>query len=330
MTERLILVGTGGFGRCWQAAIAARPDRVEVVGIVEPDDEERGRARQHFGLPDHRAITRADGRLKRLDATFAIDSSPFFHRRANAEAVFGAGADLLAAKPLSGSFADAEAIVRAASAHSRSVAVAQQMRYFPAFLELRRLLQAGTYGRVRAVEIEMALDGRGWRPGTEWRLTLDHPLLLEAGIHHFDLLRWTLATEVDVVDAVEWNPPWSPFACGATVSAILRTTGDVPVVYSATFAPRPEQTPVRFDSGWRVVCEDALLTVVDGGLFVDGRPTTVASTPEPVPLEDLNDMVLETWLTARADGRPPPFDGADNLCSMAVLDRAVRAVGPRR
>jgi predicted dehydrogenase len=203
------------------------------------------------------------------------------------------------------------------------------MRYFPCFLMLRDLLAGRAYGAVRAVEIRMALDGRGWRPGTEWRLPMAQPLLLEAAIHHFDLIRWCLGTEVDDVAAAAWNPPWSPFHGGATVAALLRTRGGVPVTYGATFAPAPGEAPVRFDSGWRVVCDEAVITVHDGGVYVDGVETPTRSTPDPVSLDALNLALFNVWLDARAEGVTVPFSGEDNLASMAILDRALRSAAGR-
>jgi predicted dehydrogenase len=258
-----------------------------------------------------------------------IDSSPFPHRRANAAWAFAAGLDLLAAKPLGGSLAEARDIVRAARRHHRHVAVAQQMRYFPCFIMLRDMLARRAYGAVRAVEIRMALDGRGWRPGMQWRLSMTQPLLLEAAIHHFDLIRWCLGTEVDDVAAAAWNPHWSPFDGGATVAALMRTCEGVPVTYGATFAPGPGEALVRFDSGWRVTCDEAVITVHDGGVYVDGVETQTRSTPDPVSLDGLNLELFNVWLDARANGVDAPFSGEDNLASMAILDRALRSAAGR-
>ena len=328
--ERIVLVGTGGFGRCWRSTLAARGQSVEVVGVIEPDPSERARAIRDFQLSSDRALAHIDGLSHRLGADAAIDSSPFKYRRYNATMLFAAGIDLLAAKPLSGSLADAQAIVQMAREGSRSVAVAQQMRYFPCFLALQRLLTLQAFGAVRAVDVQMALDGREWTPGRSWRLKMQHPLLLEAGIHHFDLLRWCLSTEIAEVSAVESNPPWSSFKNGATVVAVLRSVNAVPITYEATFAPAIDQVPIRFDSGWRVVCDDATITVVDGGIFVDGKPTEIKSSSQPVSLEVLNDALFDAWLTARSSGAHAPFHGEDNLHSMAVVDKAIRSAKSRR
>jgi predicted dehydrogenase len=229
---------------------------------------------------------------------------------------------VLVAKPMAVDLPTATAMVELAGRHGVALAVAQQMRYFPCFLALREAVRSRRYGAVRAVRVRMALDGRGWTPGSEWRLAMADPLLLEAGIHHFDLVRWCLDTEVADVRAVSWNPSDSPFHGDASVSAVLRTREGAGVDYSASFAPR-EEPVVRFDSGWTVFCEGGLLTVRDGGLYVDGVPTEVGSTDAPASLEDLNALLLREWLDSRAEDVRPHFDGADNLKSLAVMQAAI-------
>lgn len=325
--ERVVLVGTGGFGETWWPALVESADRLQVIAVVDPDQASRGKAADRFGVaPDHTSASLDGSLLRAIGATVVIDSSPAVHRRIHALMSLERGIHMLVAKPLGLSLGEASDIVAASRAAGGSVAVAQQMRYFPCFVALRRMLAESRYGPLVSVSVEMALDGRGWVPGTQWRLAMDHPLLLEAGIHHFDLLRWCLGTELRVVGGVEWNPPWSPFRAGASVSILLRTEGGVPVAYNATFAPSAHATPVRFDSGWRIECGDACLTVADGAIYVDGLLSGPAASEGPVPLEQLNRELLAEWLSARAAGMPSPFDGSDNLRSMAVLEQAVKAV----
>ncbi|MEW2167477.1 Gfo/Idh/MocA family oxidoreductase [Streptomyces sp. NPDC007084] len=326
--ERVVLIGAGGFGECWREPLESVSDQLTVIGIVDPDPEARSGGRRHYGLGPDAAVAELEDELSAWKPTIVIDSSPFPHRSGNVGKAFAAGADVLAAKPLGVSLEQARHMVTAAASARRELVVAQQMRYFPCFLALRDLITGGRLGRLRAVRIRMALDGRGWEPGTHWRLGLEQPLLHEAGIHHFDLMRWVLSSELTLGSLVSWNPPWSPFTGDATVTGLLRTAENVPVVYEATFAPAEDAEGVRFDSGWEIVTDQATVRVDNGGLFLDGRPVEgVAVQDEPVPLEVLNTSLLHTWLTCRQQGTSPPFTGEDNLRSMALLDRALELAG---
>jgi predicted dehydrogenase len=322
-----VLVGSGGFGLTWWEPLAAHADRVQVVAVVDPDPTARARAARHFALPADRARKELDAELLReVAAGLVIDSSPPPFRKAHALTTLRQDVSLLAAKPLGWSLATAEEIV-AAGRWPHSVSVVQQMRCFPCFAALRELLRAQPHGPVLAVSVRMALESHGWASGMDWRIEMDHPVFLEAAIHHLDLMRFCLGTELSVLGAAEWNPPWSPFKNGGAVAVLLRTREGTPVRYEATLAPREGEPLVRFDSGWEVVCQGARITVVDGGVFIDGECVGVPTTPRPAPLHELNSVLLAQWLRARETGRPVPVSGQDNLRSMRLLDEAMRAAG---
>lgn len=318
--DSVVLIGTGGFGRTWWPSLAA-PD-YEVVAVVEPDPAERRAAAAHFGLAGGQVFD-LDGDWSRAGATLVIDSSPFPAHPGNAAAACAAGADLLVAKPMAPTLdAAREMVLRAREAGVR-LAVAQQMRYFPCFAALRDALAAGLAGQPLAARVRMALDGRGWAPGMAWRLAMDHPLLLEAGIHHFDLMRFVFGTEFPAVSAVSWNPPWSPFAGDASVCAVMHAENGPVVSYDATFAPAPAVEAVRFDSGWEVVCSGGTLTVRDGGLYLDGTLIGGRPAAEPVPLEELNRALLADWRDARAGGAESAVSGQANLASLEMVAAAI-------
>lgn len=321
---RVLMVGAGGFGGCWWPALSGDP-RFRVVGVVEPDEQHRAAAGAHFGLSPGRLLRPGEGCWDALGATLMIDSSPFPHHLSNLRRAAAAGLDAIFAKPMASSIDEATTMVRLMTRSQLELAVAQQMRYFPCFLALRRALADRVAGAPVAVRVRMALDGRGWEPGTEWRLAMRHPLLLEASIHHFDLLRWVFGTEFGHVAAHTWNPVWSPFAGDATAVVQLRGEAGVRVDYAATFAPAPDEAPVRFDSGWDVFCESGVLRVRDGDLLLDDRVLHAADRPDPVSLEELNSALLEDWHAARAEGRPVAFDGADNLASLRLVAQAIEA-----
>lgn len=318
--DQVALVGTGGFGRTWWPALAATGLR--VVAVVEPDAAERRAAAEHLGVPAEHVYDAGED-WSGAGARIVIDSSPFPAHARHAAIARAAGADLLVAKPMAPTVHEARDMVLAAARAGVRLAVAQQMRYFPCFVALRDALRREVAGTAVVARVRMALDGRGWEPGTAWRLAMDHPLLLEAGIHHFDLLRFVFDTEFTDVSAVSWNPPWSPFTGDPSVSAVLHAEAGPVVTYDASFAPPPGSAPVRFDSGWEVVCTRGTLLVTDGGLYLNGVLVGGAPADEPVSLEDLNAALLADWLRARADGTDLGIDGRANLGSMEMVANAI-------
>ena len=323
MTASVVLIGTGGFGRTWWPSLEAAEYR--VVAVVEPDIDERRAAAARSASPTTAFSTSAG--TGRASVRTSSSLEPFPAHPGNAAAARAAGADLLVAKPIAPTVAEAREMVLRGHEAGTELAVAQQMRYFPCFRALRQALSDGRVeggvGRPVAARIRMALDGRGWVPGMAWRLAMDHPLLMEAGIHHFDLMRYVFATEFTDVSAVSWNPPWSPFSGDASVCAVLHAESGPVVTYDATFAPPPGSEAVRFDSGWEVVCTGGTLTVVDGGLYRDGELIGGAAAAQPVSLEDLNRELLADWRRARADGTECGISGRANLAGLEMVAAAI-------
>lgn len=320
MTD-VILVGAGGFGRCWWDALQRHP-RTRVVGIVEPDDEAASAALDFF-RPSGAVHLREADPWKSLAPDWVLDCSPFPNRERHSARAFEADAHLLAAKPLAATLEAGRSIVAHARRASRRVVVAQQMRYFPCFQHVRHLLQQGRIGKVQHCSVTMRLDGRGWVPGMAWRLAMDNPLLLEAGIHHYDLLRHVLSADLVMESTHAWRPAWSPFVGRSEVSAMLRTEGGVPVDYRGSFSPAADEAPVRFDSGWRIVGESATITVVDGGVYVDGEPDGPERSPEPVPLEVLNEALLNDLWAEQPTETALALEGESNVRSLALVQQSI-------
>jgi predicted dehydrogenase len=322
MAVRAILVGAGGFGRCWWDLLTRHPD-VRVVAVVEPDPRARDEAARFFGLPATRCIA-SDGEpgWQDVQADFVVDCSPMWHHARHGLEAMRQGRHYLVAKPMAGTMREARQLCEAAASHGVLLAVAQQMRYFDCFRLLRELVAARALGEPLVAEVRMALDGRGWEPGTEWRLQMDHPVLMEAGVHHLDLIRWCLDEEFSVPSVNSWRAPGSPFTGDDCVSVHLAGAHGTRVCYQASFAPAPE-VPIRFDSGWDVHCEKGTIRVRDGSVLllpVGQSPTRLlAGTGEPQSLEELNKALFTDFAEALRHGAKVSFDGADNLKTMRLL-----------
>jgi predicted dehydrogenase len=319
---RVVLVGAGGFGRCWWGVLAGRRD-VQLVAVVEPDPDARAEAASFFGLPCARAIAGdRDPAWLDVPADAVVDCSPPWHHLSHGLAAIQRGRHFLVAKPMATTMADACRLEAAARASGVIVAVAQQMRYFSCFATLRRLLRDRVVGDPLLTEVRMALDGRGWKPGTAWRMQMAQPVLMEAGVHHLDLIRWCLADEFSVLSLNSWRAPGSPFSGRDCVSAHLVGGRGSRVCYQASFGPDP-QVPIRFDSGWDVHCEKGSIRVRDGSvtLLPEAAPAKQLTAPEavPQPLEDLNEALFGDFAVAMRSGVEPHFGGTDNLKTMRLL-----------
>lgn len=124
-----------------------------------------------------------------------VVSTPTDSHRAFAEAVLRAGKHLFIEKPLAGTFADAEAIVRAA----RDTPVCAQAgfceRFNPQYLEAKRAVESGAIGSIRAIQSSRVAPYSLGNPA--WELGI-----LDTAVHNFDLILWLMKQAPATVQCV--------------------------------------------------------------------------------------------------------------------------------
>lgn len=212
--------------------------------------------------------------LSRILSDNSIDvvdiSLPTSEHRHATEAALRAGKHVLLEKPLSLSMEDAEAIVKAADASDRVVMVAHVLRFWPEYVELKRIIDNGELGSPRFVSAIRRQPPPSWTDrGSNAHLTGGslHDML----IHDFDAANWVLGTPTEIV------------ACGPVNGASGgRDQAQVMVVYNGASATidggsmMPDSYP--FTSRFEVVCDNGAVEYhfrAGGRSFEVGEPTNV-------------------------------------------------------
>lgn len=321
---RMVVAGLGARARTWLKVIAARPD-VAVVGLADPGEGALAAAQAAFpaaaAAPDLRAL------LARTEADAALLVTPPGGREAQIEACLEHGLDILAEKPLADDVALAARYVAEAEAAGRTLIVGLNFRYLPVTVALREALGTGRVGRPEFARFTY----ERWRDGrlahlNKYPLSMDHPMLWEQSIHHFDLMRHVYGTEPLRIDARTFNPSWSMYRGDANVSALIEFEGGMLVNYQGTWAGGVD----RLDFEWRTDCTGGVLVQREmfGGLVAarrqDGGFTPVAMAPHEPWITDaaaLLDMAVRAF---RGDG-PAECTGRDHLQSLMMLEACIRA-----
>jgi predicted dehydrogenase len=103
------------------------------------------------------------------------------------------GSDVVTEKPMTTDAGKMRAIFDAIARTGRSLRVAFNYRYAPAYTVLRRLMGEGVVGRPRCVDFSWLLDTRhGADYFRRWHREREHSggLLVHKATHHFDLVNW--------------------------------------------------------------------------------------------------------------------------------------------
>lgn len=319
---RLIVVGLGARSLTWRQVIAANPD-VEIVALCDPDPSARARAAEaHPGLPI--GATLADVAGTAADAVLL--ATPPGGREAQIEACCAHGLAILAEKPLADDIRTAHRYVEMAEAAGVLLIVGLNFRYLAVTQAMRDILDGGTLGTPGFGRFTY----ERWRDGTlarlnKYPLTMDHPMLWEQSIHHFDLMRFVYRTEPVAVQAHTFNPSWTMYRGDTNVSALIEFENGMTVNYQGTWQAGHE--PMHFN--WRTDCSAGI--VEQRAMFGDlGYAPRMQAELTPVPLPPhepwITDAVaLLKMFVAVCRGAEPECTGRDHLQSLYMLQACIAA-----
>ena len=325
MPIRLIQVGMGGWGQNWRQNILKPSADVEVVASVDSDADMLALACQRLDLPADRCFDSLQAALDRADADAVLITASLPAHVPVALAALAAGKHVLLEKPFAPSLAEAQQVVAAAEEHGRVLMLSQNYRFFPAPRVVAGLILEGALGPVGAVGIDFRRYANSAPRDGHRHYAIDHPLLMDMAIHHFDLLRMVLGQEPREVDCRAYNPPWSNFRDPAAAAATITFNGGTVVSYRGSWVSPGPATP--WAGEWRIECEGGEIawTSREGRDAAADRVTVrkLGKLARKVRLPELPALdragTLAAFVQAIATGTQPETSGRDNLGSVAFM-----------
>lgn len=322
MTIKLGLLSTAHLhADAYVQAIRAIPD-VTLIGFAD-EDAERGRefarrfnARQFPSYQDLLA-EQPDGVI--------ICSENNAHRPL-AELAARAGVHILSEKPLATTLADARAILAAAQAAGVMVMTAFPMRFSAPLCEVKAMLDNGSLGRVYALNT----TNQGQMPAVHKSWFVD-PVLAGGGavmdhtVHLADIMRWFLKQEVTTVYAQTNHIMHAHTVSVETGGLLLLTFADGTFASLDCSWSKPLNYPTWGGLKLELITERGL-TVVDAfsqnlNIFNQKKPANTWSFWGSDP----NQAMIEEFVDAIRQQRPPAVTGEDGLCALQIVLAAYRS-----
>lgn len=321
------VIGTGFMGRTWAGVIDRHVEDARLVAVA-------GGSRAAQLAADH--AVRAHGiaeLLDRSDVQAVVVATPVPSHRPLVEAAAAAAKHIIVEKPMTGSVADAEAMVAAAVAGGVRLAIVSQHRFREAPKEAKRLIDAGRIGRIRMIRVTGPTAG--WDvPRDAWQADRAQVSpYADWGAHACDLVRWLSGSEA------------------VTVFAQFATYTDIPPVEQSAMAQYRlengvlvqvwmtyEIPPPGLGSAMQI-----LLTGSDGMIDLDSYGAVRLASPKAgwavafrqPPFDPLNpdDPVrlgayadeLRDFISAIHEGREPFVSGREGVLTTAMLEAAERS-----
>lgn len=322
-----VVVGAGKMSHGWLQLLHARPE-LRLVALVDVVlDAARARAAA-TGLRDvleaHDDLEEA---LARHRPSIVVDLAVPSARPHVIATALRHGCHVLTEKPLALDLESATQIAAAARDAGKVVVVSQQRRFTEGFAALQQVVAAGTLGRPLALYLDFfrSESHYGFRSGME------HPVLQDMAVHHFDAIRFVTGEEPVQVYARTAAAPWSQFQGQAIATVHAHMSGGTQVSYRGHWATAGFVTD--YNGSWRLVGPHGSALFDGAGLpqvaatsasgLPDAEPPLTVAPDAPVTVDQTR--VVDEFLAAVEGRGRASTDVDDNVGTIAFVDAAIRS-----
>ena len=327
MAIRIAVAGMGARGQEWVREVRAAP-AFDLVACVDVDRGALQRVSARLGIPSDQCFTNLGKALDVSGCDAVIVVTPADCHAATCEAALARKLAVLVEKPFTLRLSDAVRLVSLAGANNTPLLVAQNYRYLRSFRTVKRLIDERALGRIGMVVCHYY---RPFHSIPDSLARLENSVLWGMSVHHLDVLRYVLGSQVTNVNAEFFTLPWGRLPRGASLQLMLTMANDTRVSYSATY----ESTGHRlFEGGQefyaRIIGERGTLHVFQRWLIFweNGKlPRFVRRGPRKKTEERL---LLDQLERAVVHGEQPDISGRDNLQTVAILEACVRSAAEQR
>ena len=204
-TVAIIGVGARG-GDTYGPLIYAKKDKFKIVALCDLKKDRLDRFGEEFKVPENARFQCEDEFFKEKRADLLLVATQDQDHVGHCLKGFALGYDIMTEKPLTDKKEECEALLAAQKKSGRKALVCHVLRYAPAFIKVRELLDKGVIGRLVAID---ALERVGsWHQAHSyvrgnWRTTKHAaPMILAKCCHDLDLLQYYAKSKCTSVSSV--------------------------------------------------------------------------------------------------------------------------------
>jgi len=323
MLYRCVVVGAGGISSAWFPPLIE--ENVEIPAVVDLRLDAARQAVAEHGLRCE-ASTDLAAALAEHRPDFVLDLTvPEAHCSVTTTAL-RAGSHVLGEKPMAATMDEAREMVRVSEETGKLYMVNQSRRWDAKHDAVRRTLADGKIGDVTTINCDFFLGAHfgGFRD------EMEHVLILDMAIHHFDLARFMTGADPVAVYAHEFNPKGSWYRGAAAATCVFEMTNGVVFTYRGSWCS--EGFPTSWNGNWRFIGERGTLLyeqdqdprgqIVAGDEGFDRPLADIEITPSPLTAVTFHGALCEMLAFLRA-GEKPQTECHDNIKSLAMVFAAI-------
>ncbi|MDA1190701.1 MAG: Gfo/Idh/MocA family oxidoreductase [Candidatus Poribacteria bacterium] len=328
--KRCLMIGAGGMAGGWiRHFFPPFSNRMEVVGLVEIREDVLKDQGDFLNLNDNQRFTRMEDAFSQVDADFCtIVIPPAYHRQAAVGAA-EAGLDILSEKPIADSWEDCLAIYEAVKKAGVKMQVTQNYRFTPRIQTLKQAADKGLVGTPYYLMARFAADYRNRNAWGKFRHEIDHSLLVEGSVHHFDQLRHLTGADCATIAGWEWNPGHASFDGECIGTYVMTMTNNLRAHYEGNCLESGAQNSWHAEYYRIVGSEGALVLDSDHKVRLLKHVPREGVSTEELPTVgvtyDGHQAIVDQFLSWLEGGDEPPTVLDDNIKSAAMLFGAIDA-----
>lgn len=193
---KTVLLGAGNRGLVYADYALSNPDKLEIIGVIEVNKDNRKEAKNRYSLNDDAVFDSLDEFLERnITCDFVINATMDEAHYETTMKLISAGYNILLEKPVTNNKRELLDIQRAANAKGVKIVVCHVLRYAPFYRTIKETINDGIIGKILTIEmnehvwIAHFLDSfvRGkWSSEAE----CGSSFLLQKSCHDTDLICW--------------------------------------------------------------------------------------------------------------------------------------------
>ncbi len=327
------LVGAGRMGSNHARLISSGVPRARLIGIADVDVEAARRLADEVGGPPVYASLAPLLEAPGLDAVLIATSSSY-HLEAIRLAA-DAGVDILCEKPIALTLEDTDAAIAAADQAGVRLQVGFMRRWEPDYVRAKARLASGEYGR------PMLFKSLQFDPEPPPLAFADPKvsggIMVDMGIHEFDLARWLMADEV--VEVHVYGSTYAhPYLAGVddVDSAVVNlrfangATGSVELARNTTYGEDVRTEVLATEGSVWVGLLSLTQGASSGGAVVDAIAVDALDAAIPRFARGLTAQV-RGFVDAILEDRPVSVGGAEARAAFRIAlaaDRSMREGRP--
>ena len=329
---RYILFGAGGVGAIW--ARNALPRLMEMqkaipAAVVDSSDERLQFAQDYLHVTPQNCFTDPMEAMENRRADFAIIATPTPQHEKLIDAALDHDMHILCEAPIADTIQSTLKIYRRSKNSKKKFAVASSYRLDQDKQTLEHFLREPDFGKLNYLVMRFTQNLRQHGSWGAHRHLMNDPLLLEAAIHHFDIIRGlTDCKEAASIYTHSWSSPWAQYRGDTAALVTIEMTNGAKCFYEGSLVNSASLNDLG-EEYIRAECSSATLELDRRSLKLIKGGAHDAPTSEPLPMLE-QEIWAQAWVGELfcdwlRGGNDPPGNISDYVYSAAMVFAAIES-----